>query len=144
MKPGANRQGTARGDRPLALCLFAVGRAGFPCGRTRTGFFRWSVTFSCPGAFLLAACDPQAAIDITVRRTAAEVVEPVVARELTPPLAKAATECILQAASMPEIRALARDIGVEAGTQTKGEHPQPGPAPRRAGLFRRRGVPPVT
>ncbi len=31
----------------------------------------------------------------------------------------AATECILQAARLAEQRALARDLGVEAGTQSK-------------------------
>ncbi len=97
-----------------------------------------------PLPLILAACDPQAAIDDTVRRTAAEVVEPVVGRELPPPMAKAATECILQAASMPEIRALARDIGVEAGTQTKENIRNLALRPAAQACFTANGVPPVT
>lgn len=70
-------------------------------------------------ALLLAACDPQDVADQTVRRAAAEVVEAVVVREMPAAPAAAATECILQAASIEEQRALARDLGVEAGTQSK-------------------------
>jgi hypothetical protein len=106
----------------------------------------WKLTparIALPAAVVLAACDPQAAIDNTVRRTAAEVVEPVVARELQGPMAKAATECILQAASMPEIRALARDIGVEAGTQTKENIRNLALRPAAQACFAANGVPPV-
>jgi hypothetical protein len=91
----------------------------------------------------LAACDPQAALDDTVRRTAAEVVEPVVARELPPPQAKAATECILQAATMPEIRALAADFGVEAGTLTKQNIRNLALRPAAQACFAANGVPQV-
>ena len=96
-----------------------------------------------PAVLLLAACDPQAAIDQTVRRTAAEVVEPVVGRELPPPMAKAATECILQVASPEEIRALARDIGVEAGTQTKENIRNLALRTAAQSCFAAHGVPPV-
>lgn len=96
-----------------------------------------------PAVLLLAACDPQAAIDNATRRTAAEVVEPVVGRELPPPQAKAATECILQVASIEEIRALARDIGVEAGTQTKENIRNLALRPAAQACFAASGVPPV-
>ena len=97
-----------------------------------------------PAALLfLAACDPQAALDNTVRRTAAEVVEAVVIREMPAAPAKAATECILQAASMEEIRALARDIGVEAGTQTKENIRNLALRPAAQACFAASGVPAV-
>ena len=67
----------------------------------------------------LAACDPQALADKTTRNFAAGVVQPVVARDMPAGPANQATECILNAASMPEIRMLARDSGVEAGSQTR-------------------------
>ncbi|WP_232831554.1 hypothetical protein [Pseudogemmobacter bohemicus] len=72
-----------------------------------------------PAMMLLAACDPQALADKTTRNIAHGVVMPVVSRDLPAGPAQQATECILDAASMPEIRALARDTGVEAGTQTR-------------------------
>lgn len=68
---------------------------------------------------LLAACDPQALADKTTRNIAHGVVMPVVSRDLPAGPAQQATDCILNAASMPEIRALARDTGVEAGSQTR-------------------------
>lgn len=72
-----------------------------------------------PAAMLLAACDPQALADRTTRNIAHGVVMPVVSRDLPAGPAAQATECILNAASMPEIRALARDTGVEAGSLTR-------------------------
>ncbi|MEZ5797940.1 MAG: hypothetical protein R3D63_10950 [Paracoccaceae bacterium] len=95
-------------------------------------------------ALALSACDPQATIDGATRRAAAEVVEPVVAREMPAAPAKAATECILQAASIEEIRALARDIGVEAGTQTKENIRNLALRPAAQSCFATSGVPPVT
>lgn len=70
-------------------------------------------------AFGLAGCDAQVLVDKTSRNMASSVVLPVVARDLVAPQAQAATECILNAASQPEINALSRDYGVEAGSLTK-------------------------
>jgi hypothetical protein len=93
---------------------------------------------------VLAACDPQEMADKVTRRTAGEVVEAVVVREMPAAPAKAATECILQAASIEEIRALARDIGVEAGTQTKENIRNLALRPAATACFAASGVPPVT
>ena len=62
--------------------------------------------------------DPQALAGKAMRRTAESVVRPVMARELPGAVAETATQCVLDAASPEEINALARDVGVEAGTQT--------------------------
>ena len=68
---------------------------------------------------LLAACDPQALANKTTRNLAHGVVLPVVSRDLPQGPAELATNCILDNASIEETRALARDTGVEAGTQTR-------------------------
>jgi hypothetical protein len=101
------------------------------------------ISFPLFGVLLLAACDPQALADSTVRRTAAEVVFPVVNREMPAAPAQAATECILQAASIEEQRALARDIGVEAGTQTKENIRNLALRPVAKECFAASGVPPM-
>jgi nicotinate-nucleotide pyrophosphorylase len=67
---------------------------------------------------VLVACDPQELADKAVRRTAESVVQPVLAREMPGPVADVATRCILDAAEPAEINILARDVGVEAGSQT--------------------------
>lgn len=92
---------------------------------------------------VLAACDPQAVVDNTTRRAAAEVVEAVVVREMPVAPAKAATECILQAASIEEIRALAADFAVEAGTLTKQNIRNLALRPSAQACFAASGVPPV-
>ena len=92
----------------------------------------------------LAACDPQAMADNTTRRDAADVVEAVVIREMPAAPAKAATECILQAASIEEVRALAADYGVEAGTLTKENIRNLAMRPAAQACFAASGVPPVT
>ncbi|NGM47316.1 hypothetical protein G5B31_17400 [Rhodobacter sp. SGA-6-6] len=92
----------------------------------------------------LAACDPQAMADNTARRAAADVVEAVVMREMPAAPAKAATECILQAASIEEVRALAADFGVEAGTLTKENIRNLATRPAAKACFAASGVPPVT
>ena len=102
-----------------------------------------SLTPALSVVLLLAACDPQAAIDDATRRTAAEVVEAVVIREMPAAPAKAATECILQAASIEETRALARDFGVEAGTQTRENIRNLALRPAAQACFAASGVPPV-
>ena len=59
---------------------------------------------------LLCACDPQVMADKAVARTAETVISPVVGQ--------AATSCIVSNAAPDELRALAVDVGVEAGTST--------------------------
>ncbi len=67
----------------------------------------------------LAACDPAELADKAVRRAAETVVLPVVSRDLAAGPAQSATACVLDAASPAEQQALARDLGVEAGTLTE-------------------------
>jgi len=59
---------------------------------------------------VLAACDPQAVVDKAVARTAESVIAPVVG--------SVATRCVVENGSPDELRAIAVDIGVEAGTST--------------------------
>ena len=91
----------------------------------------------------LAACDPQALADKTTRNIAGNVVFPVVSRDMPAGPANQAVECILQNASMPEIRALARDTGVEAGTQTKENIRNIALRPGAQACFAAQGVPPI-
>jgi hypothetical protein len=58
----------------------------------------------------LAACDPQALADKAVARTAEAVISPVVGA--------GAARCIVDNGTPAELREIARDIGVEAGTST--------------------------
>jgi len=58
----------------------------------------------------LVACNPQDLADKAVARTAQSVIEPVVGPR--------AALCVVQAAEPAELRALAQDFGVEAGTTT--------------------------
>ncbi|MCB6178509.1 hypothetical protein LHP98_10235 [Rhodobacter sp. Har01] len=105
----------------------------------------WKLTrILLPAALLpLAACDPQEMADKTVRRAAYDVVFPVVNRDMPAGLAAAATDCILNAASMPEVRMLARDVGVEAGTQTKENIRNLALTPSAQACFAAAGVPPL-
>lgn len=67
-----------------------------------------------PALLFLAACDPQALADKTLRRTAASIVQPVLAVEMPSPVAARATECILDASTQGEINGLARDFGASS------------------------------
>ncbi|WP_225028460.1 hypothetical protein [Xinfangfangia pollutisoli] len=97
-----------------------------------------------PLAFLaLAACDPQAMADKTTRNMAADVVRPVVGRDMPAAPAEAATQCILDAAAVEEQRALARDYGVEAGSQTRENIRNIALRPAAQSCFASHGVPPV-
>ena len=58
----------------------------------------------------LAACDPRVIADKAVARTAEAVIAPV--------MGPAAARCIVDNGSPEELLAIARDIGVEAGTST--------------------------
>ena len=67
--------------------------------------------FRMMAAFLaLSACDPQDLADKAVARTAEAVISPVVG--------PGAARCIVDNGSRQELRAIAVDIGVEAGTST--------------------------
>jgi hypothetical protein len=70
------------------------------------------------GALMIPACSPQQLADDVTRRAAESVVTPVLDDYMPPAQAAGATACVLDNASPEEIRALARDVAVEAGTQT--------------------------
>ena len=65
------------------------------------------------------ACTPQGIADDITRRAAMSVVTPVMERDMPSPAAARATECITRNASPSELEALARDVGVVAGTLTE-------------------------
>ena len=90
---------------------------------------------------LVAACDPQELADKALRQTAETVVQPVLAREMPGNVADVATRCILDAAEPGEINILARDVGVEAGTQTIQNIRNIATRPAVAACFAAGGVP---
>ena len=92
---------------------------------------------------LLVACDPGVFADKAVKRTAASVVFPVVNLDMPEGPARTATECILDAASQDELKLLARDLGVEAGTSTKATIRSIALRPAAQTCFAAAGVPPV-
>ena len=66
----------------------------------------------------LAACNPQeTATDIT-RQAARAVIVPVLAAHMPSPVAEAGADCIIQYATLDDLRALAVDFGNSAGTST--------------------------
>jgi hypothetical protein len=91
----------------------------------------------------LAACDPAELVNSTLKRTAHSVVFPVVNIDMPAEPARLATKCILDAASEDELRLLARDVGVEAGTATKATIRQIAVRPAAQACFSANGVPPV-
>ena len=104
---------------------------------------RFNVVMALLAVSVTAACDPQVLADKAMRRTAETVVRPVLARELPGNVAEAATQCVLDAAGTDEIRALARDVGVEAGTLTVQNIRNLASRPNAAACFARNGVPPL-
>ena len=92
---------------------------------------------------LLAACDPQELADKALRRAAETVVMPVVNVDMPAGPAEAATRCILDAASPAEIDALARDVGVEAGTLTENRIRAIAMRPDAQSCFAASGFPPL-
>jgi hypothetical protein len=66
----------------------------------------------------LAACSPQQFADDVTRQAAESVVTPILDDYMPPAQAAGATRCVLDNASPDEIRALARDVAVQAGTTT--------------------------
>lgn len=83
-------------------------------------------------AMALAACDPAQVADKVGRRAADTVVRPIVADYLPGPQAETATRCIVDNAGAEDVKALAQDIGVGAGSRTVANvlriAAQPGPA----------------
>lgn len=104
---------------------------------------RFKLAVALLAVSVTAACDPQVLADKAMRRTAESVVRPVLARELPGNVAEAATQCVLDVATPEETRALARDVGVEAGTLTVQNIRNLATRPSAADCFARSGVPPL-
>ncbi len=94
-------------------------------------------------AFGLAACDPAELVSDALKRTAYSVVFPVVNIDMPAEPARLATNCILDAASQSELELLARDVGVEAGTQTRATIRDIAVRPAAQACYRANGVPPL-
>lgn len=94
-------------------------------------------------ALALAACDPAKVVDDALKRTAYTVVYPVVNIDMPGEVARKATNCILDAATEEELKLLARDVGVEAGTQTKANIREIAVRPAAQACYAANGVPPV-
>lgn len=92
---------------------------------------------------MLAACDPAEVVDDALTRTAHTVVFPVVNIDMPAEPARLATKCILEAATEEELKLLARDVGVEAGTSTKATIREIALRPAAQACFSANGVPPV-
>ncbi|MES2915553.1 MAG: hypothetical protein V4753_10590 [Pseudomonadota bacterium] len=92
---------------------------------------------------VLAACDPAEVIDSALKRTAYTVVFPVVNIDMPAEPAQKATNCILESANETELRLLARDVGVEAGTATKATIRAIAVRPAAQACFASNGVPPL-
>ena len=67
---------------------------------------------------LCAACSPQQFADDVTREAAESVVVPILSDYMPAPQAQGASVCILDNASPDEIRMLARDVAVSAGSST--------------------------
>ena len=91
----------------------------------------------------LAACSPAEVVGKVNRRAAESVVQPVVNIDMPAGVADLATACILDAASPAEVQALARDVGVEAGSSTKARIRDLALRPGAQACFAARGVPPL-
>jgi hypothetical protein len=90
-----------------------------------------------------AACDPAELADSAVKRAASSVVFPVVNLDMPAREAQSATDCILNASSADELRLLARDVGVEAGSSTKATIRTIALRPAAQTCFAARGVPAI-
>lgn len=102
-----------------------------------------TIRFALCAVMLLSACDPQQLADQVGRRAAASVVLPVVQNSMPTPVAQKATDCIVRNATAAEVQALARDVGVVAGTLTKANIRAIAIRPETAACFAANGVPPV-
>ncbi len=94
-------------------------------------------------AALLISCSPAELANKVSRRAAESVVQPVVNINMPAGVAQTATACILDAASPAEVQALARDVGVEAGSSTKARIRELALRPGAQACFAARGVPPL-
>lgn len=83
---------------------------------------------------LLPACDPQDLADRAVARTAEAVIAPV--------LGDRAARCVVEQGRPEELRAIARDIGVEAGTSTFANIAAIAGRPETLACFAREGIQP--
>jgi hypothetical protein len=92
---------------------------------------------------LVAACDPGEVADKALERTARTVVFPVVNIDMPAGPAQSATDCILAEATSDELRLLARDVGVVAGTSTKALIRSIALRPGAQACFTAAGVPPI-
>lgn len=91
----------------------------------------------------LTACSPAEVAGKVNRRAAESVVQPVVNIDMPAGVADQATACILDAASPAEVQALARDVGVEAGSSTKARIRELALRIAAQSCFAARGVPPL-
>lgn len=91
----------------------------------------------------LAACDPAQMADKAGRRAAESVVRPVVGNYLSGAQADAATSCIVENASAEDVKLLARDLAVEAGSSTVANVLRIAAQPNTLACFARSGVPPI-
>ncbi|KAF0116249.1 MAG: hypothetical protein FD150_419 [Rhodobacteraceae bacterium] len=91
----------------------------------------------------VSACDPAELVDNALKRTAYSVVFPVVNIDMPADPARKATNCILDTSSEAELRLLARDVGVEAGTATKATIRSIAVRPAAQACFAANGVPPL-
>ena len=91
----------------------------------------------------LAACSPTDVADKIGRRAAASVVMPVVSNSMPAGPAQLATNCIVEHADAVEVRALARDVAVVAGSSTKATIRAIALRPEAQACFAANGVPPV-
>lgn len=89
---------------------------------------------------VLAACSPTDMADKVGRRAAETVVLPVVSKYLPGPQADAATRCIIDNARAEDIRLLARDVGVVAGSATVTTVLRMAAAPATAACLSRAGI----
>lgn len=74
--------------------------------------------FAIIAALALAACNPMDFANEATKRAASAVIVNVLSQEVPNPVAERAALCVINAATPEELRALAADIGVMAGTQT--------------------------
>jgi hypothetical protein len=101
------------------------------------------VALSLTALVVLSACDPGELVDSALKRTAFSVVNPVVNIDMPAEPARLATNCILDAASQEELKLLARDVGVEAGTATRATIRDIAIRPAAQSCYAANGVPPV-
>jgi hypothetical protein len=92
---------------------------------------------------LVAACDPADVADKAMKRTVQTVVFPVVNLDMPAGPAQSATDCILSTATSDELRLLARDVGVVAGTSTKATIRAIALRPEAQSCFAAAAVPPI-